>query len=148
MCIRDSSRTSQVYAQRFDFDGTNNSGFAETVILAITPDAYAGGLSISSDGATGAIISWFDERYYYTLGFVLMAQAVDITGARLWDADASAAFDYDGVLIGIPNAWRVSELGNASLFYNDGGSPYGGLFLWYDYRNGRADIFYDTRTNP
>jgi len=142
------SRTSQVYAQRFDFDGTNNSGFAETVILAITPDAYAGGLSISSDGATGAIISWFDERYYYTLGFVLMAQAVDITGARLWDADASAAFDYDGVLIGIPNAWRVSELGNASLFYNDGGSPYGGLFLWYDYRNGRADIFYDTRTNP
>lgn len=84
------------------------------------------------------------------MGYVLMAQAVDGAGARLWDADGvvGAPFDYDGVTIGIPGAWSSSELSIKSLYYNDGGAPWGGLFLWYDYRNGRADIYSDTRLNP
>jgi len=141
------NRDNEIYVQRFDYDGDNDNGFGETALLTLAPYGYAGGLSITPDGFTGAIVSWYDERYYASLGYVLMAQAVDIAGTRLWDADAGGGTDFDGVMIAIPNAWEAADIYNKSLFYNDGGSPYGGLFLWYDYRNSRTDIFYDVRSN-
>ncbi len=142
------TRTSQVFVQQFDpADGDNSPGYGEAVINNLATYGYAGALAVSPDGADGAVISWYDERYYATLGYILMAQAVDNIGNRQWDADGGAGTDYDGVLISIPGAWGLSDQYLKTLFYNDGGSPYGGLFLWYDYRNSRTDIFYDIYAN-
>ncbi len=146
------SRGSEIFIQKFDSaDGDNTPGYVETPVVSVLTYAYQAGLSITPDNTTGAIVSWFDERFYGPdMGYVLMAQAVDGAGGRLWDADGvvGAPFDYDGVTVGIPGAWATSELRLKALNYNDGGAPWGGLFLWYDYRNGRADIYSDTRLNP
>jgi len=60
--------------------------------------------------------------------------------------------DDDGVLIGIISTWDINDLLLKSLYYNDGGTPYGGFFLWLDFRNAttatEGDIFYDLRANP
>jgi len=146
------SRGSEIFIQKFDSaDGDNTPGYGETPIVSVLTYAYQAGLSITPDNAAGAIVSWFDERFYGPyIGYVLMAQAVDGAGVRLWDADGvvGVPFDYDGVTIGIPGTWTSSELTLKTLNYNDGGAPWGGLFLWYDYRNGRADIYSDTQANP
>ena len=141
------SRGSQVFVQQFRWD--NVVMYGESPVVALTPYAYYSNLSITqSPAADGAIVSWIDERYFASLGFVVMAQAVDNLANRLWDADSGAGADYDGILIGIPGTWETADVELQALFYNDAASPWGGLFLWYDYRNGIADIFYDTRSNP
>jgi len=141
------SRASEIFVQQFRWDSVVM--FAESPVVALTPYAYYSNLSITaSPGTDGAIISWIDERYFFALGFVVMAQAVDATGTRLWDADAGAGADYDGILIGIPGAWESGDEYLKALFYNDAASPWGGLFLWYDYRNGITDIYYDVIGNP
>jgi hypothetical protein len=140
------SRGSQVFVQQFRWD--NVVMYGESPVVTLTPYAYYSGLSITASPATdGAIVSWVDERYFASLGFVVMAQAVDGLANRLWDADPVGA-DYDGILIGIPGTWETADVYLKALFYNDAASPWGGLFLWYDYRNGITDIFYDTRNNP
>jgi hypothetical protein len=141
------SRASQIFVQQFRWD--NVVMYAESPVVALTPYAYYSNLSITASPSTdGAIISWIDERYFASLGFTVMAQAVDAAGARLWDADSGAGTDYDGILIGIPGTWETADIDLKALFYNDAASPWGGLFLWFDYRNSIADIFYDTRSNP
>lgn len=136
---------SQIFAKGYTDAGAN--AFAETTIVALIPWAYASNLSIVSDGNDGAIICWIDERYLPQLGYIVMAQAINSSGIPQWDADPGAGTDYDGILIGITNIWYKPYLVLQSAFYNDGAAPYGGIFLWYDRRNTKQDIFYDVKSN-
>lgn len=139
------TNSSQIFAQRYT--GAGAVAFGETTIVTLTPWAYTSNLTIVPDGSGGAIISWVDERYLPQLGYAIMSQAINSAGTRLWDADPGAGIDYDGILIGFTNIWYKPYLGLKSAFYNDG-VPYGGIFLWYDRRNNKQDIFYDTKPNP
>jgi hypothetical protein len=139
------SEESKIFIEQFDSAGTNQ--YAKSDVVTLIPYAYCSNLSITASPSTdGAIISWIDDRYFATLGFTVMAQAVDAAGIRLWNADPAGS-DYDGILIGIPGTWETADIDLKALFYNDAASPWGGLFIWYDYRNNRSDIFYDTRSN-
>lgn len=140
------TNSSQIFAQ--GFTGVGGSSFGETTIVALTPWAYSSNLTITPDGNNGAIISWIDERYLTQLGYIVMSQAINSGGVRQWDADAGAGTDFDGILIGITNIWYKPYLGLKAAFYNDAGTPYGGIYLWYDRRNNKQDIFYDTKQNP
>jgi len=140
------TNSSQIFAQ--GFTGAGGSSFAETTIVALTPWAYSSNLTIIPDGSNGAIISWIDERYLPQLGYIVMSQAINSTGTRQWDADPGAGTDYDGVLIGITNIWYKPYPGLKAAFYNDGALPYGGIFIWYDRRNNKQDIYYDTQPYP
>ncbi|HOH38027.1 MAG TPA: hypothetical protein PLV17_10500, partial [Spirochaetota bacterium] len=51
---------------------------------------------------------------------------------------------YIGKIMGIPMTYSPSNLGSSLLYYDDGGAPYGALYLWYDYRNGAKEVFYKT----
>jgi hypothetical protein len=140
------TNSSQIFAQ--GYTGAGTVAFGETTIIALTPWAYTSNLTIVPDGNGGAIISWVDERYLPQLGYAIMSQAINSAGTRLWDADPGAGTDFDGILIGLTNIWYKPYLGLKAAFYNDGGTPYGGIFLWYDRRNNKQDIFYDTMLNP
>ncbi|MGQ9842059.1 MAG: Ig-like domain-containing protein [Spirochaetota bacterium] len=136
---------SQIFAK--GYTDTGGSAFAETTIVALTPWAYASNLAIVPDGNGGATISWIDDRYLPQLGYTVMAQAINSVGVCQWDADGGAGTDYDGILIGISNIWYKPYVGLKTAFYNDGATPYGGIFVWYDRRNNRQDIFYDVKSN-
>ncbi|MDY6935927.1 MAG: Ig-like domain-containing protein [Spirochaetota bacterium] len=139
-----------VYIRHYDIDG---NGGAQVTINGFSTyvhnnDSYKSNISITGDGSDGALVSWIDDRYYPENGYIICAQAVDGAGTRLWDADAHAVnVDLDGCLIAISTAFDDDELFIKSVFYNDGGTPFGGLFLWLDYRNNRADIYYDIKNN-
>jgi hypothetical protein len=105
-------------------------------------------LSIASDNNGGALISWIDSRYYIEMGICVFVQAINNLGTRQWDADTGPGFDLEGILYGVLNSWDDNDGVVKTVFYNDGGPPWGGLFLWYDYRNNRSDIYFQTRTNP
>ncbi|HRV14538.1 MAG TPA: hypothetical protein P5130_04575, partial [Spirochaetota bacterium] len=140
------TNSSQLFAQRYT--GAGVVEFGETTIVALTPYAYTTNLTITPDRNDGAIISWIDERYLSQLGYTVMAQAINATGTPQWDADPGAGTDYDGVLIGITNIWYKPYSGLKAAFYNDGAPPYGGIFIWYDRRNNKQDIYYDTQPYP
>jgi hypothetical protein len=142
------SRNSEIYVQKFDTDGDNSPGFAETAMVTLTLYAYYSGITITHDGSDGAIVSWIDERFYPDLGYLVMSQAVDGAGTMLWDADAAGGTDFNGVHISIPTTWDATDLYLKALFYNDSATPWGGIYFWYDYRNGITDIYYDIRNNP
>ena len=137
--------SSQIFAR--GYTGAGGSSFGETTIVALTPWAYSSNLTIVPDGINGAIISWIDERYLPQLGYIVMSQAINSAGVRQWDADAGAGTDYDGILIGITNIWYKPYLGLKAAFYNDSAAPYGGIYLWYDRRNNKQDIYYDVKSN-
>ncbi|MEW6526162.1 MAG: Ig-like domain-containing protein [Spirochaetota bacterium] len=139
------TNSSQIFAQ--GYTGAGAVAFGETTIVALTPWAYTSNLNIVPDGNGGAIISWVDERYLPQLGYAIMSQAIDSLGTRRWDADPGAGTDFDGILIGFTNIWYKPYLGLKAAFFNDGGTPYGGIFLWYDRRNNKQDIYYDINSN-
>jgi hypothetical protein len=56
--------------------------------------------------------------------------------------DADPDNDGSGTLVGVASSYIDTEISTALAFYADGGTPYGGLFLWFDYRNDMADIYY------
>jgi hypothetical protein len=140
------TNSSQIFARGYNDLG--GSVFPETTIVSLIPWAYSSNLTIVPDRNDGAIISWIDERYLSQLGYTVMAQAINATGTPQWDADPGAGTDYDGVLIGITNIWYKPYSGLKAVFYNDGAAPYGGIFIWYDRRNNKQDIYYDTQPYP
>jgi len=109
--------------------------------LSITADRETGG----SDDPGGAYVCWIDDRLYDSRGLLLFGQVFDYTTNNLlWDSDTSGATDYTGQIIGVLSSFDDTEAAFEPVLYNDGGAPYGGLFIWQDYRNNRADIYYDT----
>ncbi|HSV97850.1 MAG TPA: hypothetical protein VLM75_13085 [Spirochaetota bacterium] len=141
----------RIYAEKFTAATGVQANFGTLLDVAGT-GSYVSNLSIASDGLNGAVVSWMDNRYYYSVGYVIVAQAV-IPNAGAWTLNwFDDVADDDGVVVGIVSSWDDDELSLKGLYYNDGGTPYGGLFLWKDYRNAttptEADIFYDVRANP
>ena len=114
---------------------------------AATDGSYGSGLSIISDDAGGAIISWLDTRFYPESGYVVATQAIDSSGGGLWNADASGT-DYDGIILGPTSTFYPAEVGLWQLIYGDGGTPWGGLTMWYDYRSSNDDLYFDIHANP
>ncbi len=105
-------------------------------------------ISIVHDGNGGAFVSWMDDRYFSIEGYHLVAAHLDSSGIP---DDSSLAYStgvsnpaYIGKIMGIPMTYLPSALGSSLLYYNDGGAPYGSVFLWYDYRNNLKEVFYKT----
>jgi hypothetical protein len=105
-------------------------------------------VSVVPDGNGGAFVSWMDDRYFTIEGYHLVAVHIDSAGIP---DDSSLSYStgvlggaYIGKIIGIPVTYLPSALGSSLLYYNDGGAPYGALYLWYDYRNGTKEVFYKT----
>jgi predicted lipoprotein with Yx(FWY)xxD motif len=81
---------------------------------------------ITSDGAGGAIITWWDYRNGAS---VIYAQRVDSSGTPQWSAD------------GVPICTATSGQGNAQIISDGAG---GAIITWDDYRSGnwsKWDIF-------
>ena len=108
--------------------------------LSITADQSDSG---GTDVPGGFIIAWADDRYYTSFGFGIYAQAVDDSGSLVWNTDSSGT-DYTGMTVGLTGAIDETDVLTKTIFYDDGTIPYGGLFIWLDYRNSQADIYYDT----
>jgi|GEM_PF-932081 len=108
-----------------------------------TPASTILSLSITGDENGGAILAWIDDRYYTNTGLAGLSQAFDATLTPAWDNDSDAATDFTGILISILSSTDDQDAFIKTIFYNDGGTPYGALYLWQDYRNAQTDIFYD-----
>jgi len=80
-----------------------------------TAEDYQGHLQLVSDGAGGAIITWFDERIYNDI----YAQRVDASGAVLWTID------------GVPICTAEDYQGEPHLVSDGAG---GAIITWYDER--------------
>lgn len=140
-----SDANNDIYAQKRIL-GTGNDNFGNALICPL--DSYVSGLSVVSDQNNGAIISWNDSRYYAQIGYSVFAQAVNTTGVQQWDADAAALTDLNGIRIGTTSTYDPADLALWSAFYNDGGLPWGGVFIWFDYRNNaNGDLFFAIRNN-
>ncbi len=100
------------------------------------------------DGNDGWVLAWADDRYYTELGFVIFSQYLNSAGTEQWDADA-AGTDYTGIMKAVPNTLDQADIDLALLSYDDGGAPERGvIYVWYDYRNARSDIFYLNEALP
>ena len=83
----------------------------------------------------GFYISWFDGRFFHPSGYSIYAQSFSSAGAAQWAAN--------GIFISTPTSLGYDNpLFMRLLYWNDGGSPYGLLPIWLDYRNGTdTDIY-------
>ncbi|MCP4137313.1 MAG: Ig-like domain-containing protein [bacterium] len=115
-----------------------------TLASAPQTGSYGANLSIVSDNNDGAIISWYDTRFYAENGYILFAQAVNSTGTRQWDAGGS---DMDGIRIGNTSIYDPADLFLDMVYYNDTGVPWGAVIFWLDNRSA-ADLYYEVKTNP
>lgn len=94
-----------------------------------------------ADNTTAAdnfYVSWFDGRHYGTNGYSIYMQRYNATPAAQWAAN--------GIFISFPTSFGYDyPLLLKLLYYYDGGSPYGVLPLWLDYREystNATDIYY------
>ncbi|MBI5710842.1 MAG: T9SS type A sorting domain-containing protein [Candidatus Eisenbacteria bacterium] len=118
-----------IYAQRIGASGASQ-WTADGVSLCTAANDQAAP-TITSDGAGGAIVTWYDYRS--GVGNDIYAQRVGAAGGRQWAADGAAICTAAG-----------------SQYYPmivpDGGAPTGGgsgaIIVWQDNRNGpSADIY-------
>lgn len=117
-----SGTENDVYAQRVDSSGTVQWTASGVVICTATNSQYYP--TIVSDGAGGAIVTWYDRRGGVTTD--IYAQRVSAAGTVQWTANGVAlctsADDQFGPVIVADNAG-------------------GAIVTWYDFRNGNYDIF-------
>ncbi|PKL39557.1 MAG: hypothetical protein CVV44_04860 [Spirochaetae bacterium HGW-Spirochaetae-1] len=112
-----------------------------------TPVYYILSLSITGDENGGAIVSWIDDRYYTNMGLTAFTQTFDTTLTPEQDNDTVSG-DYTGLFLNALSTDDNDEAWIRPLYFNDGGTPYGALYLWLDYRNAQADIYYYTLNRP
>lgn len=136
------------------YDADNDGALLDTATLPTGTDLFTPvyniqKLSIAADENGGAIISWIDDRYYPNTGLAAFIQSFDSSLTAEIDEDSDGTgTDFRGRLIGILNSIDDTEAWIGTLVYNNGTAPWDGIPVWYDYRNGRADIFYDTLARP
>lgn len=110
-----------VYAQRLDGSGVRQ--WTTSGVGLCTQGDWQSGISITTDGAGGAIVSWDDPRGG---NIDVYAQRVSAAGAPLWTVNGAAV---------------CSAAGNQypSRIVSDGAG--GAIVAWEDYRNGSGDIY-------
>jgi len=138
------------------YDGAGTVLFSKTfelydTVTPVYPQVFVSkvmNISVVHDGNGGAFVSWMDDRYFTIEGYHLVAAHLDSSGVP---DDSSLSYStgvsnpaYIGKIMGIPMTYLPSALGSSLLYYNDGGAPYGAVFLWYDYRNNLKEVFYKT----
>jgi photosystem II stability/assembly factor-like uncharacterized protein len=113
-----------IYAQRINTSGAvlwNADGVA-----ICTAAGNQERPAICSDGAGGAIITWYDNRSNSTNGHVaIYAQRVSASGAVQWSAN--------GMVIGTSADNHTNPTGPEILIVSDGVG--GAIIMWGDYRN-------------
>ena len=110
-----------VYAERVDDNGVVRWGSGSGIYIC-SVGGYEGNPQICSDGAGGAIITWYDSRG----GDSIYAQKVDASGAILWTAN------------GVP----LSPTSNMELdpqICSDGAG--GAIITWEDHRGTDGDVY-------
>ena len=117
-----------IYAQSVNASGTVQWTADGIAICAAAGDQY--NPTIASDGASGAIITWWDHRS--GTDYDIYAQRVDASGAVQWTADGVA----------LCTATRDQR---APLIVSDGTG--GAIVTWRDYRNGDGYDIYAERVN-
>jgi hypothetical protein len=114
------SGTYDIYAERVNASGS---------LLWIFPTVVGGATgiqlfpAITSDGATGAIVSWQDQR---SGNYDIYAQRVNASGTTQWTAN--------GVLVGGAPNDQVN-----AMIASDGAA--GAIVTWQDQRSGTYDIY-------
>jgi hypothetical protein len=100
-----------------------------------------------ADNTTGAdyfYVAWFDGKYFNPSGYSIFGQLYTGGGAAQWAAG--------GVFISTPTSMGYDyTLYMRLLYWNDGGTPYGLMPIWLDYRNYATtgtDIYYEQITAP
>lgn len=117
------SATSDIYAQRINSNGTVQWALNGVPVSAVVFEQDT--ISIISDGAGGAILTWQDYRS--NNGFAdIYAQRINNVGAMLWTAN--------GV-----NICNQAAAQRGPKLVSDG--SYGAFITWYDNRAGNYDIY-------
>ncbi len=117
-----------IYAQKIDSNGNTQWNANGVAICTASSDQYYP--KICSDGAGGAIITWYDNgiRAFWDI----YAQRIDSNGNVQWTTDGVAICTAE-------NEQLVSQL------CNDGAG--GAIITWYDYRSGIYSDIYAQRIN-
>jgi hypothetical protein len=119
-----------VYAQRVNASGAVQWTTIGVPICRATGDQY--NPTIASDGAGGAIITWYDFRSGGTTGYDIYAQRVNASGAVQWTTD--------GVAI-----CTAASTQQSPTIVSDGAG--GAIITWHDYRGGAYADIYAQRVN-
>ena len=114
--------TNDIYAQRVNASGVVRWTTDGVAISAATGEQYSP--VIASDGAGGAIISWYDTRS--GTNDDIYAQRIDSTGAVKWTTD--------GIVIS-------SATGDQTFPKIIADGKGGAIITWQDRRNGNYDIY-------
>jgi hypothetical protein len=114
-----------VYAQRVDATGA--ARWAADGVPVCTAGGNKGGIAAITDGARGAIVSWYEGRSCGETGCSdLFAQRIDENGGALWPADGVVVCD-------APQDQVLQQM------VSDGA---GGVILgWWDFRSDNGDIY-------
>ncbi len=113
--------STDIYAQRINTSGVVEWTADGVAICTATSSQHSP--TIVSDGAGGAIITWYDYR---SGGYDIYAQRINASGIVEWTAD--------GVAICTATAHQYNP-----TIVTDGAG--GAIITWYDYRSGGYDIY-------
>ena len=122
---RGGSSTGDIYAQRISADGALQ-WTADGVALC-TASSLQDALSITSDGAGGAIVAWSDYRSgFQGTGNDIYVQRISADGTVLWTAD------------GVALCTATSFQGDPTITSDGAG---GAIVAWIDGRSGNSGIY-------
>jgi hypothetical protein len=120
-----------IYAQRVDASGVvqwNAEGVALCTAAGRQIDP-----TIASDGAGGAIVTWYDDRNLTAgVAYDVYAQRVDAAGTPQWTVD------------GVALCAAANRQWFPTIVSDDAG---GAIVTWYDYRTGGSSDIYAQRVN-
>jgi hypothetical protein len=113
--------TTEIYAQRID--GTGSEYWTSCGVLLCTADGSQQYPAITSDGAAGAIVAWWDAR---GSDYDIYSQHINASGTVQWNTD------------GVPLCTVIENQTHAHLVSDGNG---GAVAVWSDNRAINADIY-------
>jgi predicted lipoprotein with Yx(FWY)xxD motif len=120
-----------IYAQKMSSAGAAQWAMNGASVCVFTADQRAP--QIVSDGAGGALISWYDDRMNPNSGYDIYAQRIDGTGAAQWTS----------------NGAPLCTVHNDQEFPTMASDGAGGAWVaWQDFRTGTSQDIYASRVNP
>lgn len=119
-----SGTSNDIYAQKINASGVVQ--WTADGVAVCTQGSGQYNPTITSDGSSGAIITWYDDR---TGNQDIYAQRINSSGATLWTTAAEG---------GVSVCTNTSSQGNPTITIDGNG---GAIITWYDSRNGNIDIY-------